>query len=110
MQDRLKSKAALHEAVRADKVLPPLARERGAEVNFTADSYSQSILLEIAAPGEAQFLTVSVTGDGNCLFNAASIHVIGNESLAQELRVRTSLEMLHNEDLYQSNNQESCFV
>jgi len=37
---RLKSKAALHEAVRADEVLPPLPRERGVKEKFTADSYS----------------------------------------------------------------------
>ena len=40
------------------------------------------------------------TGDGNCLFNAVSIALTGNEDRAPELRVRTSVEMALNADTY----------
>ena len=41
------------------------------------------------------------TGDGNCLFNAVSIALTGNEDRAAELRLRTSVEMALNADTYQ---------
>ena len=41
------------------------------------------------------------TGDGNCLFNAVSIALTGNEDCAAELRLRTSVEMALNADTYQ---------
>ena len=40
------------------------------------------------------------TGDGNCLFNAASIALTGNESLSKEIRLRTALEMIINQHTY----------
>ena len=40
------------------------------------------------------------TGDGNCLFNAVSIALTGNEDRAPELRLRTSVEMALNADTY----------
>ena len=36
------------------------------------------------------------TEDGNCLFNALSIAISGNEDRASELRLRTSVEMALN--------------
>lgn len=42
------------------------------------------------------------TGDGNCLFNAVSIALSGNEHRAAELRLRTSVEMALNSDNYTS--------
>lgn len=41
-----------------------------------------------------------VNGNGNCLFNSASVWLCGNESLAAELRVRCVVEMLENEKYY----------
>ena len=44
----------------------------------------------------------SVSANGNCLFNAVSIALIGNESLAMDLRVLTAIE-LHENATYYSN-------
>ena len=41
------------------------------------------------------------TGDGNCLFNAVSIALTGNENHAAEHRLRMSVEMALNADTYQ---------
>ena len=40
------------------------------------------------------------TGDGNCLFNAVSTVLTGDEELAPELRLRTAIEMALNTDKY----------
>ena len=42
------------------------------------------------------------TGNGNCLFNAVSIALTGNEDRAAELRLRTSVEMALNANVYTS--------
>ena len=39
-------------------------------------------------------------GDGNCLFNALSIAICGNESLSIEIKVRTCIEMSTNQEFY----------
>lgn len=39
------------------------------------------------------FLQVCSSGNGNCLFNSASIAIYGNERLLLELRLRTSIEL-----------------
>ena len=45
---------------------------------------------------------IKTTGDGNYLFNAASIAKCKRETLAIELRLRTALELLTNADFYGS--------
>ena len=45
----------------------------------------------------------AVYGDGNCLFRAVSIFIWGNENHHLELRIRTTIEMALNEDLYLDN-------
>lgn len=45
---------------------------------------------------------IKTTGDGNCLFNAASIAICKSETLGIELRLRTALELLTNADFYWS--------
>ena len=42
------------------------------------------------------------TGNGNCLFNAVSIALTGGEHLANELRLRTAIEMIQNANSYTS--------
>lgn len=44
------------------------------------------------------FLPVRLTGDGNCLFNSASIAICGDQRLAVELRLRTSIELAIHRD------------
>ena len=43
-----------------------------------------------------------VTGDGNCLFTACSVAIIGHESLATYLRCLTSIELFRSADYYAS--------
>ena len=40
--------------------------------------------------------------DGNCLFNALSIILFGNETKATELRLRTCIALLQNRELYEA--------
>lgn len=48
------------------------------------------------------FLPVRLTGDGNCLFNSASIAICGDQRLAVELRLRTSIELAIHCDYYRN--------
>ena len=48
------------------------------------------------------FLPVRSTGDGNCLFNSASIAICQDETLAHELRLRTSIELAIHRDFYRN--------
>ena len=48
------------------------------------------------------FLPVRSTGDGNCLFNSASIAICQDETLADELRLRTSIELAIHRDFYRN--------
>ena len=48
------------------------------------------------------FLPARSTGDGNCLFNSASIALCRNERLAVELRLRTSIELAVHRDFYRN--------
>ena len=52
---------------------------------------------------------VRTGGDGNCLFNAASIAICGNQSLASELRLRTAIELILNPDYYQAHPVVASF-
>ena len=53
-------------------------------------------------PDSFPFLPVRSTGDGNCLFNSASIAICGDERLAVELRLRTSIEPAIHRDYYRN--------
>ena len=46
------------------------------------------------------FLSLSVGSDGNCLFHAVSIGVIGSEEMSNELRLLTAIELYENADFY----------
>ena len=52
---------------------------------------------------------VSVSGNGNCLFNAVSMSIYGNESLATELRVRVAIELSLNSSFYERINENAGF-
>ena len=62
------------------------------------DETARSILSENKTC--SAFQPIITTGYGNCLFNAASI--CGNERIASELRLRTSLELINNQEFYSS--------
>jgi len=46
------------------------------------------------------FRAIPATGDGNCLFNATSIALVGNENLTKELRLRTAYHIMMNKQHY----------
>ena len=46
------------------------------------------------------FKSVKTTGNGDCLFNAASLALVGNESYATLLRLLVALELVFNVDFY----------
>ena len=74
--------------------------EIGLSTDFDTDTQAQDII-STCYPNET-VVPVAVSGDGNCLFNAVSKLLSGNESLAKELRVRTAIEMATNIDMYQT--------
>lgn len=45
--------------------------------------------------------------NGNCLFNALSVGMISNDLLANELRIRTCVEMANNREFYEAKHSES---
>lgn len=67
--------------------------------DFPVCLYSQYLLRRFF-PDLSTFSTLSTTADGNCLFNAVSILVGGNERLAPELRLRSLIELTNNKEFY----------
>ena len=43
---------------------------------------------------------IAVYGDGSCLFNSASMALLGNQDMSEELLVRTVIEMVTNAEKY----------
>lgn len=60
------------------------------------DSVSSSLL----GDNWVSSVPVSVTGNGNCLFNAISVYLYGNEKFAAEIKVKTCIEMATNASFY----------
>ena len=60
--------------------------------SWKLDTYSQGLLHNFCN-GYSTHSPVIVSGDGNCLFNAISYLLSGNESLSTELRLRTVIEL-----------------
>ncbi|KAK3091770.1 hypothetical protein FSP39_022506 [Pinctada imbricata] len=50
---------------------------------------------------------VSVTGDGNCLFNSISVALTGHEGRSVELRLRTAIELILHKDNYVQTNSST---
>ena len=64
-------------------------------------SRSEDRIAKPLIPPELKDLTpITTTGDGNCLFNAVSIVLSGNESLAAILRLLTVAELFAHSDFY----------
>ena len=60
--------------------------------------YSDSILKKYS--NITHKAAVETTGDGSCLFNATSIALCGDESLATTLKVLCGIEMVNNQSIY----------
>ena len=74
------------------------------------DHVSELILesLNISIEGK---IPLQVSGDGNCLFNALSVCLVGTEILSSEIRVRTCLELIKNRKAYQNlSNAKELFL
>lgn len=67
------------------------------------DTYALQLVPDDAP---SDFFPVTTTPNGNCLFNAVSISLVGNESLSLELRVHTALVLLQlREHILNDDNQ-----
>ena len=67
--------------------------------------FLNSLMLHLGGP--LTRLPAAVPADGNCLFHALSTAIVGDTSMSTELRVRTCIEMVINEDLYVKKHQKT---
>ena len=72
--------------------------------NLTVDAHA-SELLPYDAP--SNLIPLVCTGDGNCLFNTFSIHLVGHEALSTELRVRAAVALLQLKNEFTNTNSEA---
>jgi len=72
---------------------------------LTEDRTSKQILESLKMSIENK-IPIYVSGDGNCLFNAISLSLVGNEKLATQIRVLTCIEMVMNKSLYDNEKYE----
>ena len=97
---------ALHKAAIVEKILlknhpfSVSAEEPALTTNRTIHQYSQSVA-NVCGRIPSR-VPIHVSGDGNCLFNAVSVAIQGNEELSCELRVRTCLELVLNFEHYKA--------
>lgn len=64
------------------------------------DELGQTLIPDDIILGEARFLACKATRDGDCLFNSASLILVGNESLRHVLHLLTTLELYSNSNFY----------
>lgn len=89
----------LMKAARVDRVESSMHRNFN---NLKQDPVSNAILSEYYFTGK---VALASSGNGNCLFNAVSILLAGDEIRATELRYRCTIEMVSNRDKMQRNRQ-----
>ena len=77
---------------------------------LTKDDHSTSLLHQSFPDTFSDHIAVTTTGDGNCLFNAASLLITGSEVMANELRARTCIEMMTNRNAYLSHPNADKFI
>lgn len=68
------------------------------EERFQRQDTFASLLMPDDIP--ANLNPTKVTGNGNCLFNSASINLVGNEDLSVVLRLLTAAELYLHADFY----------
>lgn len=66
---------------------------------FKVDKLAQQLLPD-DLPNNLHFIPVGTSDAGNCLYNAASIQICGNESLATSLRILNAAELYVNATEY----------
>ena len=75
------------------------------EIHFFTSQFTYSQVGEISRhiiPSNLglSYVPVRSTGNGNCLFNSASLALCQNETLADELRLRTCFELANTREFY----------
>ena len=69
--------------------------------DFCHDDLATSLILEdVRAEVDNQLVALSTTGNRDCLFNASSIMLFGNESVAALLRLLVAGELYFNHSFY----------
>lgn len=69
--------------------------------DFSRDDLATSLIPEdVTAEVDNQLVALSTTGNGDCLFNASSIMLFGNESVAALLRLLVAGELYFNHSFY----------
>ncbi|OPL21402.1 hypothetical protein AM593_01481, partial [Mytilus galloprovincialis] len=69
-------------------------------INKASDALSQILIPDDLVENNQHFVAVKTTGNGNCLYNATSLSISGNESLASELRYLCAAELYMNSASY----------
>ena len=91
-----------------------LGKEKPSYAACDKISYNELVEDRVSASIMGQYMgeitnrkPVETTGDGDCLFNAVSILLNGNESLSVELRFLTVLEMVNEEKKVQNQDDRA---
>ncbi|XP_069159457.1 vertnin-like [Procambarus clarkii] len=102
----------LRVAVRLEKILMRTAGsfeciKVPANVEFSEDKTAAEILKSCGRQTINSRMPVRVKGDGNCLFNAISLAVCGDETRSGEIRARTTIEIIDQCDWYMSQHDNT---
>ena len=98
----------LKDAVEKMSPLPDLKpQKRGKKFIANFDRVSKVLL---NSSNTYKYIPFSSSPDGNCLFNSVSLRLNGSESLAKQLRVRTTVELVNNYEWYDSFDYKSTIL
>ena len=90
--------------------LPLLQNSFGEVPHENASNRRQDLITTGLLPeGFKSWIPLSSNADGNCLFNSASILLIGNETFSGILRLLTVAELFANSDFYGDHPQIAEF-
>ena len=87
-----------NKANQLQREIPPLSMKKKGNFHPVFDKNSQDSIP--TGKWKDKYFALHTTGDGNCLFRAASILACGDESKHTEMRVRTVLELACNKSHY----------
>ena len=89
------------------KLIPKITH---GDAELDADDNATEVLLKYESDRDGpKRLPVDVRGNGNCLFNVVSVYLYGNDEAADELRLRTAIELsLHREAFKNSVLSATC--
>lgn len=79
-------------------------------IPFDENSVAQHYLDRYHLKSGTTLRTLRTTGDGDCLFNAASIILCGDESMGSELKYKCCIEMVLNGKEIQNRRDRAAIV